>query len=122
VRIFKGSWFSRFAAREHITDNELKEIVNNILETGQADANLGGGVYKLRLARPGQGKSGGYRVIVFYRSGDKTFYVYGFAKSEKDNISDKELRELRKDAKTDLGLTGLQIEARLKKGTLREIL
>lgn len=122
MRIFKGSWFSRFAAKEHITDSELKKIVNNVLETGQADANLGGGVYKLRLARPGKGKAGGYRVIVFFRSGDKTFYVYGFAKSEKDNISDKELRELRKDAKTDLGLTDLQIEIRLKKGTLREIL
>jgi hypothetical protein len=81
VRIFKVSWFTRFAVKEGISDSELKDIVDNVLEKDQAEADLGGGVYKVRVARPGKGKSGGYRVIVLFKSGRLTFFVYGFAKS-----------------------------------------
>jgi hypothetical protein len=55
VRIFKNTWFARFAGNEGITDSELREMVNQ-LEAGHADADLGGGVYKIRFARPGEGK------------------------------------------------------------------
>ena len=65
MRIFKNRWFKRFAAKENIMDNELRELVNQ-LEAGNVGTNLGGGVYKMRLARSGEGKSGGYRVIVFF--------------------------------------------------------
>jgi hypothetical protein len=85
MRIFKNTWFTRFADNNGISDEELKALVK-ILEVGGAEADLGGDVYKQRLARPGEGKSGGYRVIVFFRSGDKTFYHYGFAKSARGNI------------------------------------
>ena len=54
VRIFKNTWFTRFADKEGITDGELKEAANR-LEAGQADADLGGGVYKIRVARSGEG-------------------------------------------------------------------
>jgi hypothetical protein len=91
------------------------------LEAGQAEADLGGGVYKMRAARPGAGKSGGYRVIVFFRSGERTFYHYGFAKSGLGNISRKELKILKNTAKKDLAMTGEQIVDRLRKGTLVEI-
>ncbi|MCL1929093.1 MAG: type II toxin-antitoxin system RelE/ParE family toxin [Treponema sp.] len=64
MRIFKNTWFTRFADKEGIADDELKEAVNR-LETGQA-AELGGDVYKVRIARSGEGRSGGYRVIVFF--------------------------------------------------------
>src|SRR5215470_18971463 len=90
VRVFKNTRFTRYADKAGISDNELREAVNR-LEAGQADANLGGNVYKVRVARSGEGKSGGYRVIVLFRSEDKTFFVYGFAKSERANISEKEL-------------------------------
>jgi hypothetical protein len=85
MRTFKNPWFTRFAAKEGITDEELKGIVNQ-LEAGQADADLGGDVYKVRKARPGAGKAGGYRVIVFFRRGERTFYHYGFATSDRANI------------------------------------
>jgi hypothetical protein len=101
VRVFKNLWFSRFAEREGISDTELKEAVNR-LESGRADADLGGGVYKQQLARSGSGKSGGYRVIVFFKSEGRTFFVYGFAKSDKDNISKKELKMFKTAAKTRL--------------------
>jgi hypothetical protein len=83
VRIFKNTWFSRFAAKEGISDEELKGLEER-LEYGGAGADLGGGVYKQRIARSGGGKSGGYRVIVYFKSGHRTFFVYGFAKSERE--------------------------------------
>jgi len=92
VRVFKSTWFSRFAGKEGITDHELKEMVGR-LEAGKADADLGGGVYKMRVARSGGGKSGGYRVIVFFKSRNRTFYAYGFPKTNKGNINDKQLRD-----------------------------
>jgi hypothetical protein len=52
--------------KKGITDYELKEVVGK-LEAGQADANLGGDVYKVRIARSGEGKSGGYRVVVLFK-------------------------------------------------------
>jgi len=99
----------------------LRETVNQ-LEAEQADADLGGGVYKVRIARPGEGKSGGYRVIVFFKSGERTFFVYGFAKSDRANIDKGELQIFKEDAKEQLALTNEQIEAWLRNGTLIEIL
>jgi len=120
VRIFKNTWFTRFASKEGITDGELKEAVNQ-LEAGQADADLGGGVYKIRIARPGEGKSGGYRVIVFFRSEERTFYVYGFVKSAKGNIDEKQLRDFKRTAKAVLSLTEKQLDNILKTGKYLEI-
>jgi hypothetical protein len=120
MRIFKIPWFTRFAAKEGIADGELKDMVNQ-LEAGQADADLGGGVYKVRVARPGAGKSGGYRVIVFFRSGDRTFYVYGFAKSARTNIGTKDLNAYKKAAKYMFSLTEDQIKVKLAGKTLMEV-
>ena len=78
-------------------------------------------MYKVRLARSGEGKAGGYRVIVFFRSEERTFFVYGFAKSDRANIDQGELRIFKDDAKDDFSLTDEQIRDRIKKGTLIEI-
>ena len=120
MRIFKNPWFSRFTDKEGITDGELREIVNQ-LEADQSDADLGGGVYKMRLARPGEGKSGGYRVIVFFRSEERTFFVYSFAKSDRANISEKDLREFKKRAKINFSKTDEQIRDLLRKRDLIEV-
>ncbi|MDR1176777.1 MAG: type II toxin-antitoxin system RelE/ParE family toxin [Treponema sp.] len=121
MRIFKVSWFSRFAAKEGIQDGELRDIVNIVLEAGRADADLGGGVYKVRMARPGEGKSGGYRVIVFFRSGERTFFVYGFEKANMANISKKQLKNFRDAAKIALSATEKQLNDALKTGKYEEI-
>jgi len=120
VRVFKYIRFSRFASKEGITDNELLEIVNQ-LETEQADANLGGDVYKVRVARQGEGKSGGHRVIVYFRNEFRTFFVYGFSKSDRGNISEKELKAFKRDAKNRLSFTDEQIKVHLQNRTLIEI-
>jgi len=120
VRIFKNTWFTRFANKEGITDTELKETVDR-LEVGQVDADLGGDVYKMRVARACEGKSGGYRVIVFFRSAERTFFVYGFTKSDRANINKGELRGFKKRSKTAFLMTEAQINSRLKDGTLVEV-
>ena len=121
VRVFKGNRFSRLAEKEGIADSELREIVNNVLETGNADADLGGGVYKVRMARKGRGKSGGFRIIVFFKSGKRAFFHYIFAKSEWSNISQKELNWFKELAHDVLSITDEQINKRLQAGTLQEI-
>ena len=120
MRIFKNQWFTRFAEREGIRDEELKAVVK-ALEQGRFDADLGGGVYKQRIARSGRGKSGGYRAIVFFKSGERTFFVYGFAKSDRDNISGKQLKDFKATAKNALTLTNEQVEALLGTGKYTEI-
>ena len=121
MRVFKYTRFSRFASKEGITDHELLEMVDQ-LEADQADANLGGDVYKVRVARQGEGKSGGHRVIVYFRNEYRTFFSYGFSKNDKGNISGKELKRFKEDAKNRLSLTDEEIEDRLRNGIFIEII
>jgi len=120
VRVFKNTWFTRFARKEHISDEELREIVKQ-LEAGQPDVDYGGDVYKMRVSRQGEGKSGGYRVIVFFKSEDKTFFVYGFAKSDRDNIDEGDLRVYKKKAKKVFSFTDEEIRDQLRRRIYIEI-
>jgi hypothetical protein len=93
-RIFKTKPFARFADQSMISDLALCEAVRSA-ENGLIDANLGGGVIKQRIVRKGQGKSGGFRSIVLFRQGERTFFVYGFSKNSRDNIRKYELKAFR---------------------------
>jgi hypothetical protein len=120
MRIFKSKPFARFADAEDIADAALCGAVK-AAEAGNVDANLGSGVIKQRIARAGQGKSGGFRSIILYRRGDKAFFVHGFAKKDKDNIDSKELRAFRKLAEIMLAMTDEQIKAAQKNRTFTEV-
>lgn len=120
MRIFKTPWFSRFTDKERIGNESLKEAVSQ-LEAGQFDADLGGGVYKQRLARAGQGKSGGYRVLICFRQGTRSFFMYGFPKSDRDNISASEKSDLKKLAKILFAMTDKQLDEQVKAGAFQEI-
>jgi hypothetical protein len=85
MRIFKTKGFARFARQERITDASLRQATARA-ESGLIDADLGGGLIKLRVARKGQGRSGGYRMIVAYRVLDRAVFLYAFAKNERENI------------------------------------
>ena len=122
VRIFKYKWFQRFTDKEGIIDSELKEIVKQ-LENGQFYADLGGGVYKMRLTRENEGKKGGsFRLIVMFKSEYRTFFAYAFPKSKMSNIGEKDLRNFREQAKDHFSLTEEQINTWLKNQILIEIL
>jgi hypothetical protein len=120
VRIFKSRWFQRFARKEGIADAVLREAVTRA-EKGRIDADLGGGVLKQRIARPGQGKSKGYRAIILFRRGAKAFFVYGFAKSQRANINAEEEGQFKEAAKHVLALTEKQLTELLKRGDFMEV-
>lgn len=102
MEIYKVKAFLRFARAEGISDERLAEAVERA-NAGLIDADLGGGVIKQRVARPGQGKSGGYRTILLFRQGERAIFAYGFAKNDKDNIDRNELAAFRKVAALFLG-------------------
>jgi len=120
VRIFKTKWVARFARRERISDTSLKQAIERA-ERGIIDADLGGGLIKQRVARPGQGRSGGFRMIVAYRSEDKAFFLYGFAKNDLDNIGDDELQTLRDLASDMLTRSDTILDRAKEAGELQEI-
>ena len=120
MRVFMTKPFARFASREGIADHELCDAVRRA-ENGVCDADLGGGVIKQRIARKGQGKSGGFRTIVLFRRGARAFFVYGFPKSERANIRRDELGAFRKLADEILALDDLGLAAAMNNGTITEI-
>ncbi|WP_188821810.1 type II toxin-antitoxin system RelE/ParE family toxin [Brucella endophytica] len=120
MRIFKNAWFERFARKQRIADTALRDAVRRA-ERGLIDADLGGGVIKQRVARDGQGKSGGYRTIILYRQAHRAFFVFGFAKSGQDNIIREEEVLFKKMAKEVLALSDEQIATLIEKERFSEV-
>jgi hypothetical protein len=120
MRIFKNKWFARFARKNGIDDEALKSAVSEI-EAGNFDADLGGYVFKQRVARAGQGKRGGYRAILFFKQGERVFFVFGFAKSEMENISADELMDYKNLAKKYINAPDTKISEWLEESSLIEI-
>lgn len=120
MRIFKNKWFVRFARQQGIEDTALCEAIVDT-EKGVIDADLGGGVIKQRIARPNEGKSGGFRSIVLFRPGDKAFFVYGFSKSARGNIRKDELKGFKELADLVLGYDKAALTKALKSGAIVEV-
>ena len=120
MRVFKTKSFARFARRERIADSRLAEAVRRA-ERGLIDANLGGAVLKQRVARPGRGRSGGYRILIAYRARTRAVFLFGFAKSEQDNIEDDELATLRDIAKGWLDADDAALARTIEDGLIQEI-
>ena len=120
MRVFKTRDFARFARKEGIDDAKLCDAIERA-ERGLIDADLGGGVIKQRVARPGKGRSGGYRTLIAYRTEARAVFVYGFAKSAKDNVTAAELAALRRLATEYLGYDTKQVDTHLKDGAWTEV-
>ena len=120
MRIFRNAWFERFARKQKIQDAALCNAVHRA-ELGLIDADLGGEVIKQRVARQGQGRSGGYRTLILYRRAHRAFFVYGFAKSQQANISDEEEAVFKKMAQHVLALTDEQLAALIQNGQFSEV-
>jgi len=120
MRIFKNKWFHKWAAREGLGDEALLAAVEE-MEDGLIDAELGGHVAKKRVALPGRGKRSGSRTLVVYQRANKAFFVYGFAKNERANISDKELKALKLLATQLLGYTNPALVKAINAGELIEV-
>ena len=120
MQVFKTRVFARFARGERIPDGSLSEAIERA-ERGLVDANLGGGVIKQRVPRAGQGRSGGYRVLIAYRAKHRGVFLYGFAKSERNNIDPAELVTLREIAGKWLAADTKRIVQALNEGVLQEV-
>jgi hypothetical protein len=120
LRIFKTKGFARFCKHDAIEDAQLKAAIL-AAEAGKIDANMGGEVIKQRIARPGAGKSGGYRTIIMFRKGARSIFVYGYAKSDRDNLSKQELAAFKKAAALALDFDDATVSALLKATDWMEI-
>ena len=90
TRVFKTAWFVKAARKAHISDEELCSAIRQVM-LGQAD-DLGSGVFKNRL------RKNQYRSIIIARAGRYWVYAYLFAKQDRANIEDDELRGFRAQA------------------------
>jgi hypothetical protein len=90
MKILKYRTFQQWAKLEAMSDSLLKDAIDEV-ERGLVEANLGSGLYKKRMAKEGRGKSGGYRTLLAFKQGNRAIFIYGFAKNERDNITNKEL-------------------------------
>lgn len=118
--VFKTRLFQGWQKKGGIPDESLCAAVAEMSE-GLIDANLGGGLVKKRVARPGAGKSSGFRTLLATNKNDKWFFVYGFAKNERDNIENWEMQALKRLAALLLGMDVNKITQLLADKELKEI-
>jgi hypothetical protein len=121
MRVFKNKSFTRFARKGRITGEALCAAIANA-SRGLIDADLGGGVVKQRIARQGEGKSGGFRTIILFRPREKAFFVHGFAKNERDNIRDDDLAALKHLAVEMMAYNDEELAKAIDNGTLMEVM
>lgn len=120
MRAFKTRSFAKWAIAEGLGDDVLAFAVAE-MALGLIDARLGGQVVKKRVAFAGRGKRGSARTLVAFKRGDKAFFIYGFAKSERADVSDRELQALKRLAKELLNYPSPALSDAIRAGELIEI-
>jgi hypothetical protein len=120
MQAFKTRTFAKWANGAGLDDDALATAVAE-MERGLIDARLGGEVVKKRLALRGRGKRGGVRTLVVFRQDEKAFFIFGFEKNERANISNDELRALKLLAKELLKYSATSLMKALQTGELIEI-
>ena len=120
MRVFKTKTFDRWAAKVGVTDTALLKAVADI-EHGLIDADLGSNLFKQRVALPGRGKRGSTRTLLATRLVGTLYFLFGFEKRERDNITQRELGIYQSLASTLVVLSHAQIETALKANELMEV-
>ncbi len=120
LRVFKNLDFQKFVKDEDLTDEALWKAIDEV-ENGLVDARLGGFLIKKRVPKAGGGKRGGYRTIMAHRQGERLFLLYGFSKSEQDNITKKEKDALSEAGDVYMKLTDAQLDLAVGKKKLLEL-
>lgn len=119
MRIFKTKTLAKFTRQHSVGDDSLVDAVKRALR-GLVDADLGGQIIKQRVARPGQGKRGGFRMLIGIRS-DRAIFLFAFAKNERENIDRDELMTLREIVASFLNADDKTIARAVTEGTLIEV-
>lgn len=120
VLVLKRRAFARWQVKEGLPDDVLCKAVRE-MEAGLIDADLGGCLFKKRVARPGEGKRGGFRTLLSARLGSRYVFLHGFAKQDQDNITQDERKGLQFSGKTLLSLSGHELWLALRSGVLQEV-
>ncbi len=119
-RVFKTRHFTRWLRKSGLSDADLSKAVDEMV-AGLVDADLGGDILKKRVAMPGRGKRGGARTLVATRKANCWFFVFGFEKNERSNVSSTELEALQALAAELLSLTAQQLDISVQDGALQEV-
>jgi hypothetical protein len=117
VAVYKTKWFDRWAGKQGINAKNLCDAVVE-MSAGLYEADLGGGLLKKRIARPGQGKSSGFRTLVATKKGTRWIFVFGFPKNERSNIDKDEEEALKSLAAHLLSLPDSEIAQAQSAGEL----
>jgi hypothetical protein len=120
MAVYQTRWFDRWARKQGLTMPGLCSAVRE-MTAGMYEANLGGGLLKKRIARPGQGKSGGFRTLVATNKGNRWVFIFGFPKNERSNIDKDEEEALKKLAAHLLSLTTQELDKAQRAGELMEV-
>jgi hypothetical protein len=118
--IYKTRWFDRWAHKQGLDDLSLCNAVREMI-AGLYEADLGSGLLKKRIARPGKGKSSGFRTLIATNRGNRWMFVYGFPKNERSNIDKNEAEALKKLATELLSFTSEALETAKDDNELMEI-
>lgn len=121
MRVFKTKYFHKWAKKALLSEKALM-ITAEELERGLFDANLGGNLYKKRIPLLNKGKRGGFRTLIAYNKGERSIFLYGFEKNEKDNIDSSEEEALKKLAKKLLLMPQKEIDFAVDNYELIEVM
>ena len=119
-RILKTRTFSRWMRKTSLEDRMLCRAIEE-MERGLVDADLGGSIFKKRIALPGRGKSGSTRTLIATNRENRWFFLYGFEKNARDNITQAELTYLQVAAQVFLGYSNVELESAIAIGEFIEV-
>ena len=119
-RVFKTRYFARWMHKTLLSNEALCKSVAE-MERGLIDADLGGGVFKKRVALPGRGKRGSTRTLIVTNKSDRWFFIVGFEKNARANVSAEELKALQTIALDLLQLSSSELDVQVEDGRLQEI-
>ncbi len=120
MQIFKNKAFHRWTKEVGISDEELKNAIREV-SSGLYEANLGGNIFKKRIALNGRGKSAGTRTIIAFKTDKHAFFIYGYAKNVRSNITEQEELALKKLAKLYFSFSDKQLAQAIHAGELIEV-
>lgn len=120
TRIFLTKNFAKWATNVGLVDEKIEQAVTEV-ESGLVDANLGGHLFKKRIGINNQGKSGSLRTLIGFKAGDNAFFLYGFPKNERGNITKQEKEAFKEMARVFFELSEESLRKAVKSGALREI-
>ncbi|MDR1830561.1 MAG: type II toxin-antitoxin system RelE/ParE family toxin [Candidatus Fibromonas sp.] len=119
MQIYETKKFKKWAAKNKISDEKLLNAISEI-DSGLGIVNLGGDLYKARIAK-NKGKSGGYRTIIIYKKGFRSLFIHGYEKNDKSDISDVEKQFYKNYARDFLNYSKESIEKMLKEGEIFDL-